>query len=91
MNKKWFLEIEQNNIGRDFIVGDLHGHYSKLIEGLKKINFDTEKDRLFCVGDLVDRGSEIEECLMLLKEKWFFLLWVIMNIWCYPNLAKKIK
>ena len=72
MNKKWFLELEENNIGRDFIVGDLHGHYSKLIEGLNKINFDTEKDRLFCVGDLVDRGSEVEECLMLLREKWFF-------------------
>lgn len=72
MNKKWFMEIEENNIGRDFIVGDLHGHYSKLIEGLKRLNFDYDKDRLFCVGDLIDRGNEVEKCLMLLKEKWFF-------------------
>ncbi len=68
----WYKEIKGNNEGRDFIIGDLHGHYSLLMDGLKKINFDFNKDRLFSVGDLIDRGPEPLECLNLLKEKWFY-------------------
>lgn len=71
-NKSWFREIKTNSIGRDFIVGDLHGYYSLLMEGLKKVNFDFENDRLFSVGDLIDRGPETIDCLNLLKEKWFY-------------------
>lgn len=68
----WYKEVNGNNEGRDFIIGDLHGHYSLLMDGLKKVNFDFNKDRLFSVGDLIDRGPEQLECLNLLKEKWFF-------------------
>lgn len=68
----WYQEFEENTKGRDFIVGDLHGHYSLLMEALSKVSFDFERDRLFSVGDLVDRGPEVLECLNLIKEKWFF-------------------
>lgn len=68
----WYREVKGNNIGRDFIIGDLHGYYSLLMTGLKKVDFDFSKDRLFSVGDLVDRGPEPLECLNLLKEKWFY-------------------
>lgn len=68
----WYKEVKGNNIGRDFIIGDLHGYYSLLMDGLKKLKFDFNKDRLFSVGDLVDRGPEPIECLNLLKEDWFY-------------------
>lgn len=70
--KNW-IEIYENNLsGKDYIVGDLHGHYTVLMDGLEKIGFNDKTDRLFCVGDLVDRGPEVGLCLSLLKEKWFF-------------------
>ena len=72
MYNEWFKTLPANKKGRDFIIGDLHGHYSLLMQGLKEVNFDKSKDRVFCVGDLVDRGGETDLCLSLLKEDWFF-------------------
>lgn len=65
-------EFEENTKGTDYVVGDLHGHYTTLMKSLKKIGFDKKKDRLFCVGDLMDRGKQNIACAMLLKEDWFF-------------------
>lgn len=61
---------EHNSIGRDFIVGDLHGCYDQLMGALEFIQFDKDKDRLFCVGDLIDRGPKSIECANLIYEKW---------------------
>jgi len=61
-----------NTHGRDFVVGDLHGcidHFERLLD---KIGFEPEKDRMFSVGDLVDRGPNSMACLRLLKEPWFY-------------------
>ena len=69
---KPILQIKKNLIGTDYVVGDIHGMYSLLMQELKSINFDFTKDRLFAVGDLVDRGSENKEVINLLKEDWFF-------------------
>jgi len=60
-----------NNKGIDYFVGDIHGHYLLLIEQLKQLNFDFNNDRLFAVGDIIDRGNESEQCLELLIEPWF--------------------
>lgn len=63
----------KNIAGRDFIVGDIHGHFSKLQAHLGAIGFDPDKcDRLFSVGDLVDRGPESEASLQWLAKPWFF-------------------
>lgn len=60
------------NGGRDFAVGDIHGHFTLLQEALDKVEFDTETDRLFSVGDLVDRGPEsLEVDSWLLRKPWF--------------------
>lgn len=67
----WYQEFDENKTGRDFIVGDLHGYYSLLMKALDAVKFDFSKDRLFSVGDLVDRGPEVVNCLELLKEDWF--------------------
>jgi len=57
----------RNTKGRDIAVGDIHGHYTKLGAALLAIGFSHEAgDRLFSVGDLVDRGPESLEALNFL-------------------------
>lgn len=51
------LRLPENTKGRDFVVGDIHGSFDLLSTALARVNFDPEVDRLFCVGDLVDRGE----------------------------------
>lgn len=63
-------EIEKND-GRVFIVGDLHGCYSLLMESLQNVSFDFEKDLVIATGDLIDRGTENVKCLELMSEDWF--------------------
>ncbi len=60
-----------NELGRDFVIGDLHGSLTCLDNLLKYINFDTIRDRLFSVGDLVDRGEDSMGALRLLYQPWF--------------------
>lgn len=66
------LNIGINKKGIDYIVGDLHGKFDKLIEKLRSIGFDKSKDRLFSVGDLIDRGEDSLKCFELLSKDWFF-------------------
>lgn len=61
-----------NTEGIDYFVGDIHGEYHKLIDALYRVGFDTEVDRLFSVGDLIDRGPDSLECLSLIEESWFY-------------------
>lgn len=63
---------ESNTAGRDFVVGDLHGCVDALRYLLREIEFDGTRDRLFSVGDLVDRGSQSEAALALLDKPWFY-------------------
>jgi serine/threonine protein phosphatase 1 len=53
----------RNDSGRDFVVGDLHGCFEQLRTELEARNFDPGRDRLFAVGDLVDRGPQSEHVL----------------------------
>jgi serine/threonine protein phosphatase 1 len=64
-------KFDKNENGRDFVVGDIHGCFSILHEKLLDIKFDNTVDRLFSVGDLVDRGPESIEVLEWLKQPWF--------------------
>ncbi len=61
----------KNNKGRDFICGDLHGCFELLEEKLAEVNFNQQSDRLFSVGDIIDRGSSSEKALDYLKKSWF--------------------
>lgn len=67
-----FLSLEGNPNGRDYVCGDIHGQYENLLKGLSHINFDFERDRLFCCGDLVDRGNDSNKMHEIMKEKWFY-------------------
>lgn len=61
----------RNTAGRDLIVGDVHGFFSKLQAALDKIKFNPAVDRLFSVGDLVDRGPESDHVTDWLEKPWF--------------------
>lgn len=61
----------RNEAGRDFAVGDIHGHFSRLEYALSEVDFDVRCDRLFSVGDLVDRGPESLVAIEYLKKPWF--------------------
>jgi serine/threonine protein phosphatase 1 len=63
--------VVKNTEGRDFIVGDLHGCLDELYEKLSAVKFHYTKDRLFSVGDLVDRGDDSFNCLKLIDYPWF--------------------
>ena len=64
--------FELNEKGNDYVVGDIHGCFDLLKKQLEEIGFDSSKDRLFGVGDLVDRGPDSEEALVWLEYPWFF-------------------
>lgn len=68
----YYKQLPKNNKGRDFVVSDIHGCYSLLLKKLNEISFDSTKDRLFIIGDLIDRGSQNLECLNLLKKDWVY-------------------
>lgn len=60
-----------NHAGRDYVVGDIHGCFTLLENALQMVNFDPDTDRLFSVGDLIDRGPESERALEFLRKPWF--------------------
>lgn len=61
----------RNEKGRDFVVGDIHGMFAHLSALLREIGFAGDRDRLFSVGDLVDRGPDSADALEWLKQPWF--------------------
>ena len=65
-------KLPSNQLGKDYIVGDLHGCFSLLERLMKEVSFNKNHDRLFSVGDLIDRGPESLRCLQLLSEPWFY-------------------
>lgn len=68
--KSMIKSFGANHHGTDYAVGDIHGCFSKL-EGYLETFFDRAKDRLFAVGDLVDRGPESERAEEFLAYSWF--------------------
>jgi serine/threonine protein phosphatase 1 len=62
----------RNEAGRDFVVGDVHGMFEHLKRLLTDLDFREERDRLFSVGDLVDRGPHSRSALQWLSRPWFF-------------------
>ncbi|MGJ7918688.1 metallophosphoesterase [Massilia sp. LXY-6] len=71
MNSSLVRRLHANRVGRDFVVGDIHGCFSKLSGELDRLRFDRSVDRLFSVGDLVDRGPESAAVVDWLIQPWF--------------------
>lgn len=70
--KKNVLQLEENKMGRDFVVGDIHGLAGLLIFLMRQHEFDKTKDRVICVGDVIDRGPQSVEMINLLKSDYIY-------------------
>lgn len=63
-----------NRLGRDFVIGDIHGRMALLKQALRRVHFNPEADRLFAVGDLINKGDDSFEVVLLLEQPWFFAI-----------------
>ena len=66
-----FKRLPPNELGRDFIVGDIHGCFDLVEQLLAAVAFKPDADRLISVGDLVDRGPDSDQALDWLARPWF--------------------
>ncbi len=71
-SENYVLRLEQNRKGKDFVVGDIHGHFELFELLLTEISFNKNQDRIICVGDCIDRGPESERVLTYLEQPWFY-------------------
>lgn len=79
-----YLEIDDDvNV---YVVGDIHGCYTMLLQKLKEIGFNFNSDILIGVGDIVDRGDENEKCIGLLNEHWFKTVKGNHEDFCYKGM-----
>ena len=58
-----------NHRGGDLVASDVHGCFRTLERALEALSFDTSRDRLFGVGNLVERGPHSLEALDWLKHR----------------------
>lgn len=70
--RKQHIYHSANLVGKDYIVGDIHGQIKRLFEQLVSHDFNFDSDRLFCTGDLIGKGDQSIECVNLLTQKWFY-------------------
>lgn len=69
-----------------YFCGDIHGNLDGLNKALEAVGFDKEKDTLICTGDLVDRGTQNEEVVYLLDERWFRSVRGNHDQWCVDSI-----
>ena len=51
-----------------YAVSDIHGCYDQLMAVLENAQFDPARDQLYVLGDVVDRGSQIDLCVQWLVD-----------------------
>lgn len=45
----------------DYVMSDIHGCYREFMQLLKKVDFKDDEDKLYILGDIIDRGPGSEE------------------------------
>ncbi|MFY0546258.1 metallophosphoesterase family protein [Brevibacillus sp. H7] len=54
---------------KTYLVSDIHGQYQAFMQALAQVGFSPENgDRLYVLGDIVDRGPQSSECLYYLYQ-----------------------
>jgi serine/threonine protein phosphatase 1 len=64
----------RNELGYDYVIGDIHGRYDLVEKALELVHFNPLTDRLFCVGDLIDRGRDSWKVLEFLQRPYVYAL-----------------
>jgi serine/threonine protein phosphatase 1 len=68
MKQALFQQIDFSAIGgRVLVIGDVHGCFEILDQKLSEMNYDSEKDRLVFLGDLIDRGPASRRALEIVE------------------------
>ncbi|WP_052501665.1 metallophosphoesterase [Thiomicrospira microaerophila] len=81
--------IALNTRGTDYVIGDVHGHPARIEQALASVGFNPQRDRLFCLGDLIDRGRDSLGVLAYLDQPWFYAVrgnheQMLINRFRYP-------
>lgn len=66
------LKVKANAKGRDFVVGDVHGVFDLVLRAMDAVKFDQSCDRIFSVGDLIDRGPGSHRTARFLAHDWVY-------------------
>ena len=67
-------ELEDKNIKRFIIVGDIHGCLEELQELLLKCDYTVDRDAVILVGDLVNKGPFSAEVVQFARESEFYVI-----------------
>ena len=62
-----------------YLVSDVHGCLKTLQALLEQVNFDEEKDKLFILGDIIDRGLLIWELYEWVKQRYEKSVYMILG------------
>ncbi len=69
-----FQRHSRNTVGRDFVIGDIHGAYDSVFARLREVKFCKDTDRLFTTGDHIDRGVESRRVLNFLSKPFVYAI-----------------
>jgi serine/threonine protein phosphatase 1 len=58
MSRPAVARFPANTAGRDFVIGDVHGAYTQVANAMRAVGFQPAVDRMFVVGDSIDRGPQ---------------------------------
>lgn len=61
-------KLGRNTHGRDFVIGDIHGAFDLVLAAMDRAKFNHKTDRLFSVGDMIDRGPGSDRCAAFLAK-----------------------
>jgi len=50
-------------MGRQFVVGDIHGAFKALLQCFEKVSFSYNDDQLICLGDVCDGWPQVRESI----------------------------
>ena len=65
-----------------YVIGDIQGCYKPLRRLLATVDFHPLRDRLWCVGDLINRGPKSLDTLRYLRDLGKSVMWSLAIMIC---------